>query len=344
MTTPGAPLELKSWLGPTTVISSDAVEVTRNGQTQRYAKTFIKGFRAASGRGITYFTLELLNEPKPFRFNVPTGRAAEVRAALHDVVDLDAADLAAAHEAIRQDQAFGVSPEERTQTLASEKRIALIANCVGGAIAAWTLLFPNPYQLSVMACALVTPAALLLTYIKQARWYLIPRRNDPHPNVSIAILASVFALGVRALIDLDMLDWPKLWLFAILGGCIATALVLAAFNVAELKHWPAALIGVGFMFGAIAEADAQLDSTPGQTFQTHVVSMYVSHGRRSTTYSMTLSPWGEETQDNSHDVSSSLYDQLSPGDAACVTLHPGALRLRWYVISTCDGLNFSKGK
>ena len=81
MTTPGAPLELKSWLGPTTVISADAVEVTRNGQTQRYAKTFIKGFRAASGRGITYFTLELLNEPKPFRFNVPTGRAAEVRAA-----------------------------------------------------------------------------------------------------------------------------------------------------------------------------------------------------------------------------------------------------------------------
>jgi hypothetical protein len=108
-----APLELKSWLGPKTVISADAVEFTRNGQTQRIAKNYIKGFRAAAGRGVVYFTLEILNEPKPLRFNVPAGRAAQVRAALADVRDLDAADLQAALEAIAKDDAFGLSPEER---------------------------------------------------------------------------------------------------------------------------------------------------------------------------------------------------------------------------------------
>jgi hypothetical protein len=343
MTTAGAPLELKGWLGPKTVISADAVEFTRNGQTQRIAKSFIKGFRAATGRGVTYFTLEILNEPKPLRFNVPSGRAADVRAALGDVTDLDAADMQAALEAIRKDDAFGMSPEERSQALEIEKQIAFFVNCAGGLIAAWALIYPHPYALSVIVCAAVAPAALLLTYVKQARWYLIPRKNDPHPNATIAILASAVALGFRALIDLDVLDWQQLWLFAIVGGGLATALVLAAFNAVQLKHWPAALVGVAYLLGAIAQADAQLDHTPAEMFQTQVVSMHVSHGR-STTYSAALAPWGPEMHENTYTISSSLYDQLSPGGAACVTLHRGALHLRWYVISTCAGYGFNKGK
>lgn len=81
-------------------------------------------------------------------------------------------------------------------------------------------------------------------------------------------------------------------------------------------------------------------------FQTQVVEMHVSHGR-STTYSATLAPWGPETGDNNHSISSDLYDQLQPGGQACVVLHPGALHLRWFVIGTCsasDTYGVGKGK
>jgi hypothetical protein len=288
--------------------------------------------------------LEFLNEPKPYRFSVANSRADSVRAALSGLPDLDAVDRRAAEDAIRKDDAFGASQEERWQTLQSERRLALIANVAGGLIAAWALIFPHPYAVSVIVCAAVAPVAIALTYLKQARWYLMPRKNDPHPSAGIAILASAIGLGLRALIDVDMLDWGSLWLAALGGGCVLAAAVLALFNAVDLKSWPAAMVGAAYALGAVAQADSLLDTAQAETFQTRVVSTYISHGR-STTYSATLAPWGPETSDNTHDVAPDLYAHLEFRGVACVTLHPGALHLRWYVISTCDGLSVaSSGK
>jgi hypothetical protein len=342
MTAPGGTLEIKGWLGRKTVVTPDAIEITHNGQTQRIPKNFIKGYRTASSRSFTVFTLDLLNEPKPIKFNVANGRAGQMRAALSGVQDLDAADRAAAEEAIRNDEAFGTSREERAQTLQNERRLALIVNCVCGLIAAWALIFPYPYALSVIVCAASGPLALALTYVKQARWYLVPRKNDPHPSVAIGVFASALGVGLKALLDVSVLDWSQLWLIAVLGGLVLTAAVLAIFNAAQIKYWPAAFVGVAYLFGVVAQADALLDSAPGETFQAQVISTYVSHGR-STSYSATLGPWGPETTDNTHDVSPALYAHLSFQREACVTLHPGALHLRWYAISTCDGLSPSGG-
>lgn len=345
MSAPGD-LEIKGWFGAKTLITADAIEITRNGQTERIPRAFIKGVRSFSGRGVTYFTIEKLNEPKPYRFRVASGRVGQVRAALGSLPDLDAVDRRAAEDEIRKDSAYGASPEERWQTLQTEKRIALAVNIVGGLIAAWAVIFPHPYLVSAIACAAVAPLSIALTYVKQARWYLIPRKNDPHPNVVIAIAASAIGVGLRALLDVDLLDWSQLWLAAAVGGIALTAAVLALFNAAQIKHWAAAFIGVAFVFGVVAQADAQFDAAPAETFQTRVVSTYISHGR-STTYSATLAPWGPETHDNTHDVGPALYAHLEFRGEACVTLHPGALHMRWYVISTCDGVSVAsdgKGK
>ena len=47
--------------------------------------------------------------------------------------------------------------------------------------------------------------------------------------------------------------------------------------------------------------------------------------------------------DNTHDVGPALYAHLEFRGEACMTLHQGALHLRWYVISTCDGLGVTSG-
>lgn len=64
-------LEFGGWLAGKTVLSANGVEVTRGGQTQRFQKAMIKGFRSARARYVTVFTLEILNETKPIRFNAP---------------------------------------------------------------------------------------------------------------------------------------------------------------------------------------------------------------------------------------------------------------------------------
>jgi hypothetical protein len=265
-----------------------------------------------------------------------------VRSALGALPDLDQVDRRANEEAIRQDSAYGATPEERWQTLQGEKRLALVVNVAAGLIAAWALIFPHPYAVSVIACAAITPIALALAYLKRARWLLLGRRNDPHPTVAVAIVASALGVGLRALIDVDVLDWGRLWLIAAVVGFALTALVLLLFGLLKLKTMPAAIAGVAFAFGLVAQADTLLDNAPSETFHANVLDTHVSHGR-STSYSATLGPWGPESSENYHGISSELYYQLSAGGEACVTLHPGALHLRWYVISTCDAYNPDAG-
>lgn len=336
MTAPAQPLEIKSLLRGKTVISADAVEVTRNGLTQRFQKSMIKGFRSARARYVTIFTLEILNEPKPVKFNVPHRQEASVRAFLSGVRDLDAADLQAAETAIRKDEGFGASPDERWQTLKAEKRLTLILNLVCGGIAGWGLIYPHPYNWSVLACVGGTLATLVLTFLKRGRWYLIPRKNDPHPSLMIGMLLLAAAVWLRALIDVSLLEWARVLAISCAVGIALAALVLMLFSEMKLSRWPAAFVGAAFAFGVIAQTDARLDTAVPETFEPKVVSMYVSHGR-ATSYHVTLSSWGPQTGDNSHDVPSDLYNQLSIEGAACVALYPGALHLRWYTISVCGG-------
>jgi hypothetical protein len=162
--------------------------------------------------------------------------------------------------------------------------------------------------------------------------------------VAIAIGASALGVGLKALLDVSVLDWGQLWLIAVAGGAVLTIAALALCGAAQIKQWPAAFVGVAYAFGVVAQGDALLDTAPGETFQTQVISTHISRGR-STTYSVTLAPWGPDTGANTHDVSPALYAHLEFRGVACVTLHSGALHLRWYVISTCDGQTFTgKGK
>ncbi|MBI3438563.1 MAG: hypothetical protein HY054_07950 [Proteobacteria bacterium] len=332
MSAQGESLEFKRGFGGRTVLSPQAVEVTRGGQTQRYAKNVIRGFRTGRARYVTVFTLEILNEAKPIKFNVPHRQEGAVRAMLEGAPDLDALDLRAAEEAIRKDDAFGSSPDERWQTLQSEKRTTLILNCVMAAIAAWGLIFPRPYEVSVIACAGGAVAAVALSFVKRGRWYLIPRRNDPHPSLMIGLLSLVAAVALRALIDLSLLDWAVFLAASCAIGIALTVCVLAMFGELKLSRWPAVLLGVAFACGVVAQADARLDTSVPQIFEPKIVSMYVSHGR-STSYHVTLSAWGPETGDNAHDVPEELFNQLSIQSSACVSIYPGALRMRWYVIT-----------
>jgi hypothetical protein len=66
-----------------------------------------------------------------------------------------------------------------------------------------------------------------------------------------------------------------------------------------------------------------------------VVDKSISTGR-SRSYHVKLAPWGPRTTTDTDDVTSGTYDDLHLGGRACVTLHPGALGVRWYTIAPCS--------
>lgn len=127
------------------------------------------------------------------------------------------------------------------------------------------------------------------------------------------------------------------------GVCAVIAVMLGIGAAAQRlpgDRWSALLFlvlyGAAYGFGAVTYADVRFDQGPGQLFQAQVQGQHLSYGRRSTYYHLTLAPFGSFTQPFDAEVPHNVYSALQPGDAACITIHPGALRMRWYRAGLCN--------
>lgn len=333
-------LELKQGFGNRTVLGTDYVEVTRWGNTQRVPKMALAGMRMTVGRyGLAHYKLIPTDAAaKPISFVVAANKRAQAAAALAGLKDLDKADFEGAMQRIKNDDAFGATQDERMATLANEKRQTLVANWVAGGIGAWGIFYPHPHEWAVAANAAAFAALILVTVLKQGRWRFEANKNDPRPSAQIGLWIGAAALLVRSIFDVDTFDWLP-WLSAGAGVGLAAA-VLALMAFAEVKKAgsiiAAGILGAMFGIGAVGEANAIFDASPGQVYQTQITDKYESHGRTSS-YDLVLGPWGP-SNGGSETVSYDVYSQFNVGDTACVSLHTGALHMRWYVMLRCEGL------
>lgn len=96
-----------------------------------------------------------------------------------------------------------------------------------------------------------------------------------------------------------------------------------------------ALYGAGCGVGAPALVNRRFDRSPGQIYQAPVEARRVTGGRGGPSYSLKLGPWGPRTGPSYVPVTRAVYDATQPGDTTCVSLHPGALRMPWYLATRC---------
>jgi hypothetical protein len=95
------------------------------------------------------------------------------------------------------------------------------------------------------------------------------------------------------------------------------------------------LFGGAYGYGGMVFADTRFDHDPGQVYQAQVQRRYSTYSRHGQNYHLVLGPWASFTQPFDAGVSRAAYDALHEGDSACVTLHPGALRMPWYEVHSC---------
>ena len=87
-------------------------------------------------------------------------------------------------------------------------------------------------------------------------------------------------------------------------------------------------------FAAATVVDVLFDAGKPSVFQPRVTAKHVNQGRTNDYY-LDLDPWGPRQRPNEVKVTSSVYARVQPGDTVCVSLHPGALSLPWYVTDLC---------
>lgn len=256
--------------------------------------------------------------------------------------DLDLKDRQSSEAAVAADPTFGRSAAERLERLASARRLARAATGITVVLLLWIYVFPRPYNAAIVVAAALPWCAVLIARWSQGLICFDSTRNDVRPNLAIMLFAPAVVLGMRALLDVNLLDVPRALEFGFLAGL---PLVLAASWVRESnasRAWGAwtmpalllAFLALPYGAGAVVLADVQLDHQPAQTFHTQVLRKYISSGKHRTSY-VVLAPWGPKAQTEKLAVSSAYYAHVEPEATVCMGLHRGALGLAWYRVGDC---------
>lgn len=146
-------------------------------------------------------------------------------------------------------------------------------------------------------------------------------------------------LVLLAGVENDFVDIAPLFVAAAAGALLACGVALLSWRRPGVAGpWQfmilVGLIGGALGYGAPAMVDIRFDASQPQPFRSIVSSTHVSHGR-STSYHLSLAPWGPRTTASDVSVSSSFYNQINPGAEVCIGLHGGALSIPWFVVHLC---------
>jgi hypothetical protein len=86
--------------------------------------------------------------------------------------------------------------------------------------------------------------------------------------------------------------------------------------------------------GAVSAINGYFDGSDPVLYRATVLGKRVSHGR-TTTYRLTLVPWGPRTAENTVEIPKEMYDVINTGDSVCPSVKRGALGVAWYDVFGC---------
>jgi hypothetical protein len=260
---------------------------------------------------------------------------------LEGIPNLDAIDAQAALASVQSDPQFGANPDERTATLNRSRKLSRYANWVATGIMLWCMIYPQPYKLVIVLASLAPIAALIMVRLRPDLFRLEVSRQAAKvmPSIAALYIAPGIALALRVIQDFQVVDWHPA---VAAGAAVALAASGAAVLVDRtLRSRPTAsifllLLMFAYGYGVVVEANGLLDHGKPQVAAVLIDAMHIDSGK-STSYRLTLDPWGPYPATNTVDVSRSLYNSVRPGDVVCANLFPGALGMRWYVVTGCRG-------
>lgn len=316
-------------------LSREGIELVELFRQRSLRRDAIAGYVAWTHQGIT--TLRLMpSNPTQKPLDIALFGIATDEAFLPwflSLTDLVGVQREAARDEALADPALGADVATRSVRLDRAVRIAKGLNGVAFVVSAWAWLYPAPYLPLLALCALLPVAALALHGAAPAMFSVNESPQGARGSLMALFLAPSAALALRAGFDVPLVAWTT----ALAPTAVAlAALVLAHHLVSRDRKLPLseqllfALLGSMWAFGAVVHANALLDrGTPWAFTRVEVLRKRESHGK-TTTYTLTVGPWGPRRDRNDLHVPAGLYREVEVGGAVCVGLRPGGLRMPWY--------------
>jgi hypothetical protein len=195
------------------------------------------------------------------------------------------------------------------------------------ATAGWALYDPRPYLLVMAVLALLPWLALVAT------------AHRPKPDLYVPLMLPGCVLGLRAVIDVQLLErWQPLLPAAAIAIVMAT-LIRVTRQDREFPLWLYLLLFVPVMgfygYGSVVLANKLLDRSAPKLYLTFVYERSVHKVSRQMVWDLRLGPWGPRHEAQNVSVPRGLYEATQIADGVCVLLHPGAFGIRWFEVAKC---------
>ncbi len=319
------------------IIDGNRIEI-RGAFTDRFADlNEIEGYRTISSRNGKYTQFYLNNGRRTLTLANHFDHDAAFDSWIRKVTDLDKRDRDRILEEISQQQALGSTPQDRLAALGQAKTysvFALVIAVAAGIAANYGI--PALFLPFSIALAMVPVTLAILLHRSPLLYTVFKRKDDPRAELLYALIASSFALLIRA----RGIHFVSLQSVSIIVALIALAYLAAFYHSFFESPYPTRtffallLFGILYSYSAVVVADAVGDRSTSTRYVVSVVGKHYTTGRSRSFY-LDLEPWGPMMQATSLGVSKTIYDKSSPGDQVCLELRPGRLNAAWYTHISC---------
>jgi hypothetical protein len=165
------------------------------------------------------------------------------------------------------------------------------------------------------------------------------KKKSAYPSVVEAFFVPSMGVLLRMLFDYNIISYNNGWIVVAL--LTAGLFVLYQIPTGGFKPRTAAdyiflalfpLVTFCYSFGSITLANCMFDESPPVSYHTTIVDKRISEGK-TTTYYLTLEPWGDLTEPEEVKVSRAEYEQANNDDRITITQRKGYFGMPWITVT-----------
>jgi hypothetical protein len=317
------------------VVDDQTLSSTRLFKSRSILLKEIKGYRKGEKDA---FNLELVDGGKSLSIPQNLARRKELIEWIAErYEDLDAREREAETAVLLEDDRFGLTREDREIRLATARKFDTGATVAGFGLFIWAIFYPQPYEL-VMVLLFVAPwLAVGITWYFKGLLKLYKGKKSPYPSmIQLMGLTTAAALIVTAksynLYGFGQKGWSMLT-----GGTIAATIIciaacwqaIASSGKKMLTYILIFAMAAMYSYSLLIFSNCYYDKSPATVYHVAVTGKRVSSGK-STSYYVSLSPWGRYTEDDEVSVSKNFYQSVRTDDSIRVFLNDGKWGVPWY--------------
>ena len=255
--------------------------------------------------------------------------------------DIDARALVAETEGLLANEQFGFTREDREARLQTAKKIETAATVGGFGIFFWSLFYPRPYEIVMLVLFVVPWVGVYITWYYKGLMKLYKKKSSPYPSVVqlmgfvtlgafVSVLRSydLYGFGKNAL---SLLIGAVLLVTVICGIACRQAILLSARK--GLTYICIVVMAGLYSFSLLVFSNCYYDRSEPKVWEVQVTGKRIHRGK-STSYYVSLSPWGKYVDGKEVTVSKGFYSEVNEDDYLEVYLKDGKWGVPWYFLRT----------